>query len=315
MRKPIRYIPPGGALILVTHRCQQARFLLTPNGRLNQLAKAILARAAKRVGVEVVAVVMMGNHIHLLLRVPDARAMAECMHYFAGNLAREAGRLHGWSGKFWHGQYSYAVVADEEASQVAVLRYLLRHGCKENLVSSPRHWPGLHPASMILKGQRHRGTWVDRTSLYRDRHNRPSSAPRPVDYELEEVLELVRLPCWADLTWEEYQDRVRDLVEKIEEEARVRHQREGTRALGRRWLSTQNPWAAPKKSKNGPAPLIIAASRRVRKEFEDAYRRVVEAYVVASARLRAGERLVSFPEGTFPPALAFVGFSMEARAG
>ncbi|MDY7093639.1 MAG: transposase [Acidobacteriota bacterium] len=315
MHKPIRFIPPGGALVLVTHRCQQARLLLTPKGRLNQLAKAILARAAQRAGVEVVAVVVLGNHIHLLLRVPDARAMAEFMNYFAGNLAREAGRLHGWRGKFWHRQYSYAVVADDEASQVAIFRYLLEHGCKEGLVSSPRHWPGLHPASMILKGQRHRGTWVDRTSIYRARHNRPSSSPRPVDYEGEEILELVPLPCWNHLTWKEYQEQVRAMVEEIEEETRARHLRDGTRALGRKKVLAQNPRAAPKKSKRGPAPLIIAASEKVREEFQEAYRKIVEAYAVASARLRAGERLVRFPEGTFPPAQAFVGFSAEARAG
>jgi hypothetical protein len=71
----------------------------------------------------------------------------------------------------------------------------------------------------------------------------------------------------------------------------------------------------PRKSKKGHEPLIMAASKKVREEFQEAYRRVVEAYAAASTRLRAGERNVRFPEGTFPPALAFVSFSAEARAG
>jgi hypothetical protein len=56
-------------------------------------------------------------------------------------------------------------------------------------------------------------------------------------------------------------------------------------------------------------------SRKVQKAFEDAYRQVVAAYMAASAKLRAGNRLVQFPEGTFPPALAFVKPGSLARAG
>ncbi|MDY7092767.1 MAG: transposase [Acidobacteriota bacterium] len=315
MRKPIRFVPPGGALVLVTHRCLQARFLLTPSGQLNRLAKAIVARAARRAGVEVVVVLIFGNHVHLLLRVRDAHAMAQFMSYFAGNLAREAGRIHRWSGKFWHRQYSYSVVADDEESQVQILRYLLSHGCKEDLVASPLEWPGLHPASMILEGPVHRGIWVNRTALCRDRHNRPASPPKEEDYEQEEILELSQLPCWAVLSWEEYQKRVQVLVDEIEEETRSRHRKNGTHPLGRKKLLRQNPHAAPKKPKKGPGPLIIAASMAVKEAFEAAYRQVVAAYMAASAKLRAGDRLVTFPEGTFPPALTFVEPTNRPRAG
>ncbi|MDY7091789.1 MAG: transposase [Acidobacteriota bacterium] len=315
MKQTIRFIPFGGALVLVTHRCFQARFLLTPTGQLNQLAKAIVARAAKRAGVEVVVVLIFGNHVHLLLRVPDAEAMAEFMNYFAGNLAREAGRLHDWSGKFWHRQYSYSVVADDEASQAQVLRYLLAHGCKEDLVASPLHWPGLHPASMILEGPMHRGIWVNRTALCRARHNRPASPPDPRDYEEEEILHLSQLPCWADLSWEEYQARVRALVKEIEEGTRARHRRDGTRPVGRRRVLAQDPHGAPKKPKKGPGRLIIAASEAVQEVFEDAYRQVVEAFATASAKLRAGNRRVQFPVGTFPPALPFVRGPAAALTG
>jgi hypothetical protein len=232
--------------------------------------------------------------------------MAQFMNYFAGNLAREAGRIHGWSGKFWHRQYSCSVVADDEASQVQVLRYLLSHGCKEGLVASPLHWPGLHPASMIQDGQAHRGIWVNRTALCRARHNRPATPPETLEYEEEEVLRLAQLPCWEALSWEEYQARVRALVKEIEEETRARHRRHGTRPVGRRRVLRQNPRGAPPKPKKGPGPLIIAASKAVQEAFEKAYRRVVEAYQCASEKLRAGDRWAVFPEGTFPPALAFV---------
>jgi hypothetical protein len=261
--------------------------------------------------VKVVAVLILGNHVHLLLEVPDAQAMAQFMNYFAGNLAREAGRIHDWSGKFWHRQYSYSVVADDEASQVQVLRYLLAHGCKENLVARPLDWPGLHPASMIRNGRLHRGIWVNRTAVCRARHNRPATPPKQGDYEQEEILALSQLPCWQDLSWEGYQSRVQALVKQVEKDTRVRHRNEGTRPLGRKRVLRQNPHRAPKHPKKGPGPLIIAASKSVKKAFEAAYRDVVAIYMAASARLRAGDRQVRFPEGTFPPALAFV----QPRAG
>ena len=86
----------------ISHRCLQARLLLTPTRRLNQLALGVLAKAIERSNARFVAIVILGNHLHLLLWVEDALQMATCMEYFAGNLAREAGRLRGWKGKFWH---------------------------------------------------------------------------------------------------------------------------------------------------------------------------------------------------------------------
>ncbi len=60
--------------------------------------------------------------------------------------------------------------------------------------------------------------------------------------------------------------------------------------------------------------MMIAASKAVREAFEDAYRLVVATYQLASAKLRAGDRLVSFPDGTFPPALAFEEPRVRIRA-
>ncbi len=46
-----------------------------------------------------------------------------------------------------------------------------------------------------------------------------------------------------------------------------------------------------------------------RKAMRDAYALVVAAHAEASARLPAGDRMVNFPEGTFPPGLPFVPFA------
>ena len=55
-----------------------------------------------------------------------------------------------------------------------------------------------------------------------------------------------------------------------------------------------------------PAPLFHAASKRVREELYEGYAWFVAAYREAAEQLRAGNRAVSFPTGSFPPPLPFV---------
>jgi hypothetical protein len=56
------------------------------------------------------------------------------MGYFSGKLAKEVGRLTGWTQKIFGRRYQAIVVSDEEAAQLERLRYGLAHGCKEGLV-------------------------------------------------------------------------------------------------------------------------------------------------------------------------------------
>jgi hypothetical protein len=55
-----------------------------------------------------------------------------------------------------------------------------------------------------------------------------------------------------------------------------------------------------------PAPLFHAASKAVRRELYEGYAWFVAAYREAAEKLRNGNRMVSFPIGSFPPPLPFV---------
>jgi hypothetical protein len=63
-RKPRTIIP--GLLHEVTIKTFQARFLLTPDGRLNDLVVGVLARAQRLFGLTICAVVVLSNHLHIL---------------------------------------------------------------------------------------------------------------------------------------------------------------------------------------------------------------------------------------------------------
>ncbi len=99
---------------------------------------------------------------------------------------------------------------------------------------------------------------------------------------------------------------VTDLIVEIESEAAARRQRTGSQVLGASAVQGQHPFARPKKPKKSPAPLFHAASKAIRRELYEMYGWFVAAFREASEKLRAGDRLVPFPTGSFPPALPFV---------
>jgi REP element-mobilizing transposase RayT len=286
----------------VTVRTLQGRFLLRPSQDLNTIATGILARAARRYDVGLVAFVVLSNHAHLLVLPGDARRLAAFMNYVAGNLAREVGRLHGWREKVWGRRYRAIVVSDEEPAQLARLQYLLAQGCKEGLVRGPRDWPGASSTEALLTGRPIEGRWFDRTAEFLAR--RRGEQPGKYAYSEREQRELAPLPCWAAHTAEQRQALAGELVREIEQRTRAELAAAGRAPLGRRRILAQDPHAAPTQCQRSPAPRFHATSRAVRRSLELAYAWFLLAYRQAAEALRRGLR-AEFPPGSFPPALPF----------
>ncbi len=303
MARDLRFIPPD-SLVEVTSRTVQGRYLLRPSRELNEIILGVLARAAQFYEVEVCAFVFLSNHMHLLLRPRDAEQLALFMGYLNGNLAKEAGRLHAWREKFWGRRYRAIVVSDEEAAQVARLRYLLAQGTKELLVRSPRDWPGVSSTEALLEGRRMVGIWFNRTSEYEAR--RRGERPSRYAFSTEESLRLSALPCWEGLAADQTRERVAAIVREIEAEARKTLRETESTVLGKRRILRQNPHDCPSRVARSPAPRFHAASREARKVLELSYYAFTCAYRRAVENLRSGLRTSEFPPGSFPPRLAFV---------
>jgi hypothetical protein len=107
------------------------------------------------------------------------------------------------------------------------------------------------------------------------------------------------------------QDFVAGLVEEIEREAAAERAMSGREPLGREAILRQHPHTRPNRTKKSPAPLFHAASKAVRQELRAAYGHFVAAFREAAERLRAGDRLAAFPQGSFPPGLPFVRFGVS----
>jgi len=309
----LRFIPEGGALVEVTCRTVQGRFLLKPTDELTSIVIGVLARAQRLYPVELHAFVFLSNHYHLLLSVDTAQRLAQFMNYLNSNLAREAGRLNGWKEKFWGRRYQAIVVSEEEVAQVDRLRYLLSHGCKEGFVARPQHWPGANCVRALVEEEPLQGLWFDRTREYAARARRENFDR--FEYATPETIRLEPLPCWIHHSKARYKSRVGDLITEIETETASRHAREGTRPLGVAAILAQNAHDKPSRSKKAWAPAFHAATKAVRKELVEAYRWFLGAYLEAAEKLRKGDFSASFPEGSFPPRLPFVGWVPDSAPG
>ena len=302
MARPLRYAPPH-SVVEVTNRTIQGRFLLRPSPALNALILGIIGRAQLFYNIEIYALAFLSTHYHMLVSPADAKALSGFMHYVNGNIAREAGSLHGWLAKFWAGRYHSIVVADE-AAQWERLRYILAHGCKEGLVARAMDWPGVHCVSALTTGTPLEGEWVDRTAL--DKARRRNEHVDESDFSTKYQVKLSKLPCCTGMSPAAYREACAALVADIEREAAQTNAALGQRAVGREAVLQQHPHDRPQSPKRAPAPLVHATLRKSREAFLSAYRCFVDMYRAAAERLRLGERNVVFPPGAFPPPAPFV---------
>ena len=304
MPRSIRFVPEEGTLFEVTNRTLQGRLLLVPSPELNEIIFGVLGRAQRLYKVRLCAYVFLSNHFHLLVRVNDAKQLADFMGYFGSNLAREVARLTGWNDKVWARRYQAIAISNEEEAQLQRFAYLISHGVKELLVERVLDWPGVHCAGALLADRPDEGIWFDRTAEYWARQRNESFSAR--QFATRETVILDPLPCWQHLSKEAIRERVAAIVDKAEADAARAREELAKGVLGAAAVRAQIPTERPTRVKKSPAPLFHAFTRRVHRELYEAYHQFLAAFRDAADRLRSGDRSARFPGGSFPPALPFV---------
>lgn len=304
MARKLRYVPQPRTLVSITNRTIQERYLLRPGPSFNDLFLGILGRAQRQHEMDIAAVSVLWNELHLLLIVDDAKEVAGFMRDLQSKLAREVNRLTGWSGPVFEHRYEMTVVTGEEAAQVERLKYVLANGVKENLVERVCQWPGVHSAEALMHGTPLEGNWYDRTRQHAAK-NQSEELSRE-EYVFAESIVLSPIPCWAHLSADCYRERMKNLVEEIDAEAALARQQSGAGVLGVKAILAQDPQARPASIGRSPAPLVHAATKAARQMFYEIYAAFVSAFRAAAEALRQGRRDVPFPPGSFPPALPFV---------
>ncbi len=314
MCRKIRHVPDKHT-VEVTTRTIGGHYLLPPTPSFASTVIGVLARGKELHPVQLHAVVMLSNHMHLLITPAHTEELASFMGFVNGNIAKEALKIHeeDWEDKIWGHRYHGIVISNEVKAHLDRFRYLVGHGVKENLVERVAHWPGLHCGPALMAGRPLEGEWYDRSGEYEARRLqvRRGVEPEEVEVDAEDFgthysLELDPLPCWQHLPKEQICRRVTEMVAKIEAEAARKRVLSGKEVLGIAGILRQKITDRPNGYERSRAVDFHTASPEALKKLQAGYRTVCEAHREASARLRAGERGVEFPEGTFPPPLPFV---------
>lgn len=291
---------PDRAMYFVTARTFQARMLLRPSARTNELIGGILARAVERSGIELHAYVVASNHIHLLCSCRGA-ALSRFMQFLLSNIARKVGRHVGWEGAFWQRRFSAEEVLDDAAS-VDRLRYILAHGVKEGLVRRVRDWPGLHCAAQLLNGGPLEFPWFNWSSRWR--HGRLGAAHLgPFSQELATPVRLILtpLPSFHDFDERRARREIATLIDHVESAALHKHEV----VLGVAQVMRVRPHALPRRTSHRPSPRCHATTRAVRVAWHQRYRAFATAYQACSRAFREGETAIAFPPHAYrPPSLA-----------
>jgi REP element-mobilizing transposase RayT len=281
MTAPRQVLP--GKTYLVTRRCAQRQFLLTPTKTTTDVFLFLLAVAARRFGVHVHAFCVMSNHFHLVLTDPDARLPA--FHQFLDALVARAinAALGRWEA-FWAPNSYSAVTLVSPNDIVDKTAYVLANPVAAGLVRSGRLWPGAWSAPERIG--------AGPVDVARPRH---FFAPRG---SLPEKLglELTAPPGFGSA--DEFRDQVLAAMAEREQQAATRF-RNQFRGVARVLTQKATARPAPLEPRRKLSPRVAARDPWKRIEALGRVAEFLRSYRAAWAARRAGETGVVFPPGTY----------------
>jgi REP element-mobilizing transposase RayT len=267
---------------------------------VNEVLAGILAKAAEMAGVDIQlhGFVALSNHVHLLVTA-RGDSLSDFMKYFLGNVAKKVGPLAKWKGSFWHERFSAQPVLDDEAA-IGRLRYILSHGVKEGLVRTPEEWPGMS----CLAHLRSEEATMERFFHWTKRWKKGALVKGGEDLWHERwgekvPLKLAPLPCWAQHSYEERQQKLQTLLEDIAQEWAPKH----AEVKGAQAVCEEEAHKQPVRTKKSPRPLCHVSTKEGFHHFREGLRAWVAAFAQASARFRQGQWQVEFPPWAFRPSV------------
>lgn len=271
----------AGTTYLITRRCLGRMLLLRPCQVVSQVFAYVLARAAKRTGIQVHAFCVMSNHYHLVVTDPHAR-LPEFMQHLDAFVARATNALLGRREQFWGGHSYSAVMLGSARDVLSKVAYTLANPVAAGLVNAGHLWPGLwsRPADF--------GTTL---RVRRPDHFFDKNGLQPEWEELELVV-----PAGLGSPGE-YRDRVIGELSRREQQARD----EVRSFLGVDRVLRQDPSSRPltAEPRGGLHPRVAARDRWRRVELLQRLRSFLSDYAEALCAWRAGEEEPVFPAGTY----------------
>jgi len=276
-----------GETVMITRRCTQRQFLLRPSPTVTTIVGYCLAVAAERYGVQVHAVCVLSNHLHLVITDLRGTRPEFCRWLFeftAKCLNAHWGR---WENLWASEPPSVVRLADAEA-QLAKVVYTLTNPVAAGLVTEHHLWPGLisRPARLGRSEafKRPKGFFREKGPL-----------PR------EAALTVAPLPAFAHLPQERCAALLAEAVTAQEEVLAAERRATGKGVLGRRGVLRQSAFDTPsrREPRRALSPRVAGGNKWARIEALQRLRDFVTGYRDAWRRWRTGERGAVFPFGTY----------------
>ena len=314
MPSPKRFIPEEAklwtdqkgrpiAVVEVTIRTIQGRYLFLPTERHTSLIRGVIGRALSMLDFELYGYAFLSNHGSMLIGVRDAHHLARVMNYIHSNIPRELGRPEhsDWKGGMLERRGRPIVVLGDGELEDR-MRYVLSNGTKEHLVARPERYPGAHCARALCTGVMDYGTWIDRTE---QRNMGPQGDDQHAATEADATtmypIHLEQLPCRREMSKREYRQWIKYICREISDAAALERRETGKKVLGARRLVRFHPHYRPGKIAKSPAPFVHCNDQKLRKRFVKAYKAFCVAYRTACEAIHAGLTTFCFPEGGLPP--------------
>lgn len=252
------------------------------------LVGAALARAQHKCGVEIIAAIVMSNHIHLLVRTPRKNC-SEFMRIFKSNVARAVNRMTGRGGPLWARRADIQPALDEEAAAERTA-YCVNNPRKANLVSDTALWPGLSLCYGL--GETDELEFEDFDTLAWRKAGRPSDLG---SYFRSNTLRLSPPPEVTSAEREAFATAIRARLAECEGSGDA-----GAGALGIGAVLRAAIGSRPQHSSFSKRPYCFGPPA-LKREYIQQMSIIAAAHEAASVAFLAGHRTAEFPEGTYPP--------------
>jgi putative transposase len=298
MTSPRQILP--GEIYHISRRCLEQRSFLAPGDGVEELFAYLLAEAAERCEIVVLAAVQMSNHYHVIIHDPLGR-LPLFLERFNGLVARSVNRLRDRKDRFWDGAQTFVATLMDPNAVVETMAYVLCNPVKAGLVTRSEDWPGFvtSPFSCAAGARR-----IGRPALLSGRRARLPDEVR---------LAVGVPPTHAHLSPSKFAARLARRVKTIENrlarEMAAAGRRFGTRdeALKRRWEDA--PTSSARRSESRRPKRSIAAKTQARLnaalERQARFRSDHAAALGALRRGHRGRRSPQFPGGTWKAARVY----------
>ena len=282
MTRPRRHI--AGQVTALSRRCHRRCFHTRPDATMNAIAAYAFACAAQSYGIEIHAIMVMSNHVHLIITDVKGRR-SDFMRDAMSAISKARNRDLDRSDTFWDGsQFGSTVLLDRDAEERSLV-YTFLNPVAADLVERVEEWPGF----MIRPCDWGKTIRIPKPNVY--------FGPKSPDFV---ELTPTRPPGYGDASDEELQAHFEELIEEGEQELIRERKREKRRVLDVKRVLAMDPFSSPStrapRGKISPrfasknAALLVAAIAQ--------HRAFLKAYDSERQRWLKGKKRIEFPCGT-----------------